>query len=376
MTGTLPPEEPEPSPFAVFDGALDSIIVLAAVRDASGNFVEFRIAYANPVAVDVAGRRVTDLVGDRAADHFPALLHSRLYGRYLTLLETGQSIGFPPGEYVTTIEGRRLRGWYRLQASRFGDNVVIAYRDVTAEHNRETERAAERAEAKLLQDALLPRVLPLDKGLELAAAYLPARDAPLGGDWYDAFAVDGGLCLVVGDVAGHGLQAAAVMTELRNAVRAFADEDPAPGRVLTRLNRMLCRLEPGELATAVVAVWDEVAGTIVWSTAGHPPPLRCRAGEFGFLHPDATGVMLGADPDSQYTVASKVLRPGTTLLFYSDGLVETRGRSLQDGMDDLQALVEDLRDLSPQVVCDEVLAWRLEAARQDDDMCLLATRLA
>jgi serine phosphatase RsbU (regulator of sigma subunit) len=374
MTETPSPDEQHPRPFAVFDGALDSIVVLSAARDANGRFVEFRIAYANPAALDVGGRNVADFVGGRVVDHFPALSDSRLHRRYLEVLETGQSIGFPAREYTETIDGQKLTGWYRLQASRFGDNVVLAYRDITAEHDQEMERAAERAEAALLQDALLPRVLPLDAGLELAAAYLPARDAAMGGDWYDAFPVDGGLCLVVGDVAGHGLQAAAVMIALRNAVRAFADEDPAPGRVLSRLNRMLCRLEPGEAATAVVAVWDAAAGTIVWSTAGHPPPLRCRAGETGFLSPAQVGVMLGAEPDWVYTTNTKVLRPGTTLLFYSDGLVETRGRSLDEGMDDLRLLAEGLGDLSPQAVCDQVLEWRLGAARQDDDMCLLAAR--
>jgi len=246
-------------------------------------------------------------------------------------------------------------------------------------HERERDRPSARAqaEASLLQEAFLPRVLPRTASLELAAAYLPARDAAMGGDWYDAFPVDGGVCLVIGDVAGHGLKAAAVMAQLRNAARAFADEDPSPERVLTRLNRLLCRLEPEETATAIVAVWNPAAGTILRSNAGHPPVLRCRRGETGFLfRAGGGGAVLGADPDWVYEAESKVLRPGTTLLFYTDGLVETRGRTLDDGMDDLRALVEGLSDLSPQAVCDSVLSWRLGAARREDDMCLLAARLS
>ncbi|MCW3043018.1 MAG: diguanylate cyclase [Actinobacteria bacterium] len=243
------------------------------------------------------------------------------------------------------------------------------------ERERGQASAWERAEAHLLQEAFLPRVLPQAGSLGLAAAYLPARDAAMGGDWYDAFPVDGGLFLVIGDVAGHGLRSAAVMAQLRNAVRAFADEDPTPERVLTRLNRMLCRLEPGETATAIVAVWNAAAGTIVRSNAGHPPVLRCRVDKTDFLPPAAGRLMLGVDPDWVYVAESKVLRPGTTLLFYTDGLVETRDRGLEEGMEDLRTFAEGLPDLLPQALCDRVLEWRLGAARREDDMCLLAARL-
>jgi serine phosphatase RsbU (regulator of sigma subunit) len=244
------------------------------------------------------------------------------------------------------------------------------------ERERGQPSARERAEAHLLQEAFLPRELPDSDNLELAAAYLPARDAAMGGDWYDAFPVQGGTCLVIGDVAGHGMQAAAVMAQLRNAVRAFADEDPAPDRVLTRLNRMQCRLEPGETATAIVATWDPATATILRSNAGHPPVLRCRAGEVEYLVPPPGGILLGAEPSCVYRAEPKVLRPGTTLLFYTDGLVEVRGRSLDDGMEDLRVFVESLTDLSPQNVCDRVLEWRLDAEHREDDMCLLAARLS
>jgi serine phosphatase RsbU (regulator of sigma subunit) len=249
-------------------------------------------------------------------------------------------------------------------------------RAVLSERERGQLSARERAEAHLLQEAFLPAVLPTRGGLELAAAYLPARHAAMGGDWYDAFPVDGGLCLVIGDVAGHGLRSAAVMAQLRNALRAYADEDPAPDRVLTRVNRMLCRQEPDETASAIVALWNPETGTIVRTNAGHPQVLRCRAGESGFLFPPSSELLLGVDPDFPYTTQAKVLRVGTTLLFYTDGLVETRGRTVDAGMDDLRTFIEGLDDLSPQVLCDQVLNWRLGAARREDDMCLLAARLS
>ena len=198
----------------------------------------------------------------------------------------------------------------------------------------------------------------------------------MGGDWYDAFPVDGGTCLVIGDVAGHGVQSVATMAQLRNAVRAFADEDPSPARVLSRLNRMQCRLGDGETATVIVAVWNPEARTLVRANAGHPQPLRCRTGEFGYLATSSgSDVMIGVDPGWQYHDESKVLRPGTTLVFYTDGLIETRAHSFDSSMEDLRTFAEGLSDLSPQAVCDEIVGWRLVRSRRDDDVCVIAARM-
>jgi serine phosphatase RsbU (regulator of sigma subunit) len=228
----------------------------------------------------------------------------------------------------------------------------------------------------LIQDAFLPASLPATEGLEVCAVYLPARDAAMGGDWYDVFPVAGGTCLVIGDALGHGLEAAAVMAQLRNAIRAFADDDPSPARVLTRLNRMMCHLLPGETASAIVAVWDPTTRTILRTNAGHPWVLRCRPGEFEYLEPAKGGLLLGVDPDRVYQEIPKVLRPGTTLLFYTDGLVEMRSRPLETAMEELLAFVQDLPDLASQTLCDEVLAWRRREPRLEDDLCVLAVRLA
>jgi serine phosphatase RsbU (regulator of sigma subunit) len=250
-----------------------------------------------------------------------------------------------------------------------------ALQRAVAHQRDQQESSRERADALLLQDAFLPRVMPETETLDVAAVYRPASGATLGGDWYDVFPVDGGTCLVIGDVAGHGLHSAGVMGQLRNAVRAYAVEDPSPASVMTRLNKMMCRLEPGELASAVVAVWDERAGTILRANAGHPPVLRCRVGEFGYLAPSPKGCMLGVSPDSEYDEQIKVLRPGTTLLFYTDGLIEWRGACIDDGMDALLAFVGDLHDQSPRAVCHQVQEWRSRVSRQEDDVCVLAARL-
>jgi serine phosphatase RsbU (regulator of sigma subunit) len=248
-------------------------------------------------------------------------------------------------------------------------------RAVLAQYAQDVATSRERLDAQLLQDAFLPRQLPKTDTLDMAAVYLPASDAAMGGDWYDVFPVDGGTCIVIGDVAGHGLQSAAVMGQLRNTVRAYASEDPSPARVLTRLNRMMCRVEPGQQASAIVAVWDERRGTLLRSNAGHPPVLRCRAGEFGYLPPPAGGRILGVSEDWEYQEEYKVLRPGTTLLFYTDGLVERRGEDLALGMSALLGFVAELDDLAPQAVCHHVLQWRRQTGLLEDDVCVLATRL-
>lgn len=279
------------------------------------------------------------------------------------------AIGFgwrAPQEFRET-QVRRLELIAELGAHALGRAIF--------DQDRGHQTAREAADAQVLQEAFVPAVLPQSARLELAATYLPALDAPMGGDWYDAFPVDRGMCLVVGDVGGHGLQSAAVMAQLRNAVRAYADEDPTPETIVTRLNRMLCRLEPDETATCIVAVWDEETGVITRTNAGHPAVLRCRIGETAFLLPDAHDVLLGAAPGWQYKSESKLLRTGTTLLLYTDGLIELRGHTIDEGMDALREFVESLDDLSPETLCSRILDWRLKAAGREDDICVLAVRV-
>jgi serine phosphatase RsbU (regulator of sigma subunit) len=241
--------------------------------------------------------------------------------------------------------------------------------DRARHHDREKQTV------RALQDAFIPGTLPQAQHLEMAAAYLPAKEAAVGGDWYDVFAVQDGSCICIGDVAGHGLHSVAVMAQLRNAVRAYATDDPAPDRVMTRLNRMLCSLEPDETATAIIATWDPSTRMLYRANAGHPPLLRCRPGEFGYLPESIPGLLLGADNSTAYSSEPKLLRPGTTLVFYTDGLIETRHLPIGQSMEQLLDFAESLPDLSPTVVCDSIINWRLEQGRLHDDTCLLAVRL-
>jgi hypothetical protein len=231
------------------------------------------------------------------------------------------------------------------------------------------------AAAKALQEIFLPSVPPLTANLVTAAAYLPASSSAMGGDWFDAFPVETGTCLVVGDIGGHGLQAAGLMAEVRSAIRAFAVDDPSPARVVSRVNRMLCKLHSDSTATLIVGVWTPMTRTWLRCNAGHPPALRCRYGETTYLTLKVRDVMLGTDPDWLYHEEAKVLRPGTTLLMYTDGLVELAQQGLTVGMDGLLQYAETLSDLAPQAVVDDVLLWRLSRGPINDDLCLLAVRL-
>lgn len=371
------------SNMALLDGKTDRVRVihnLSAGSAVADRWAEFDLRTSTPLCeAMITGLPVLQESLEEIAKRFPALLEDTVKtglaatASFPLLASSGVALGavgfgWRDSQEFTADQLRRLDLIAKMAAQ-------ALERAVHYETEREDALARERADAQLIQDAFLPRVLLKSTNLDVAAVYLPASDAALGGDWYDIFPVDGGTCLVVGDVAGHGIAAAAVMAQLRNAVRAYAVQDPSPARVLTQLNRMMCRLEPGQLATAIVAVWDEHNGTILRANAGHPPTLRCRIGEFGYLAPSPQGLLLGVDPDWEYQQEIKLLRPGTTMLFYTDGLVEWRGQGIDSGMSELLACVERLDDLSPQTVCDRVLEWRDRSAPRKDDVCVVAARL-
>ena len=158
--------------------------------------------------------------------------------------------------------------------------------------------AREHTIAETLQRSVLPGTLPSIGRLDLAVCYLPATDdAEVGGDWYDAFPLDGGrVGLVIGDVTGHNIGSASIMGQVRSMLRAYAIDHPDPCEVLARTNTALNRLLPEALATAVYAVLDPATGELSYANAGHLPPLVATgAGQTGYLD-DTDGIMLGASP--------------------------------------------------------------------------------
>jgi PAS domain S-box-containing protein len=243
--------------------------------------------------------------------------------------------------------------------------------------------AVERAEmyerehnaAVTLQRSLLPDKLPDVPGLALDARYLPVtRNMEIGGDWYDVFRLpDRRLAVTVGDVMGKGLQAAAGMGRVRNALRALALTDPRPAAVLSGLDRLFSATELEEQVTTVsYLVIDPETGEGQAGNAGHLPTLLLTPGALPVLDQAEAGTPLGwPSPRRQHAFR---LPPGSTAVFYSDGLVENRVRGLDAGLDELVSIAagapEDLQD-APGRLLQYLLDHMLAGHEQDDDVTVL-----
>ena len=240
--------------------------------------------------------------------------------------------------------------------------------------------------AEALQRSLLTEPAQPDH-LEVAVRYTPAAEtARVGGDWYDAFVQPcGTTILTIGDVLGHDTDAAAAMAQIRSLLRGIAvATDAGPATVLTGVDRAVVALDVGTTATAVVARVEQTpeearrgVRRLVWSNAGHPPPVVLTPGGTATaLQGAASELLLGVLPDAPRTESVVVLEAGSTVLLHTDGLVERRGEGLDDGLARLRDVLEELaaRDLDLGALCDEVLD-RMLPERPEDDVALLALRM-
>ncbi|WP_369174809.1 SpoIIE family protein phosphatase [Streptomyces sp. R28] len=244
---------------------------------------------------------------------------------------------------------------------------------------------SEAALARGLQQALLPRRLSQHPLVETAGRYLPGTQGmEVGGDWYDVVAAGDGLALVIGDVQGHGVQAAATMGQLRSAVRAFALGDRPPDEVMSGTNRLLIDLDAGLFASCCYIRLDPATGVAQAAVAGHLPPLLRRPDGRTHVVDLPGGVVLGVDPQAQYPVAELRMEPGAVLALYTDGLVERPGADIDDGISALRVALAKAG--APGVgrggralggVADRLtVTARHTADRPDDIALLLATRRA
>jgi serine phosphatase RsbU (regulator of sigma subunit) len=224
-----------------------------------------------------------------------------------------------------------------------------------------------------LQRALLPSVLPPLNGARHAVRYLPwTEGVEVGGDWYDV--IDLGpdtAAVVIGDVAGHSTQAAATMGQLRNALRAYAADGHSPTGVMHRSNQLLLRLEPDAIATCCYLELHLAEGTATAVIAGHAPPVL-RTGD----HADAVhlraGPPLGVDPDTRYLDTTFLIPASSSLLLYTDGLVEDRRYSIDRGLQDLRNAVRSAPTRDPQQLLDHILAADVGPRPRSDDVAVLA----
>ncbi len=246
-----------------------------------------------------------------------------------------------------------------------------------AEHRRSLH--AEHELAARLQQIILPipeRPVELP-GIKVAVRYLPAgQESLVGGDWFHTAALrDGSVLLAVGDVAGHGTLAATTMAQLRYSLRALAVTTTDPAELLGHLNRLTCDLDeerPETAATAIVARYEPALRRLTWAQAGHPPPLLCHGGRTRPLARPC-GPMLGVVEDATYECAELRLAVGDVLLLYTDGLVEHRCRSMDEGLDAVMRTVDEAVAAAPLQPLAELVS-RLRQANPDDDTCILAVR--
>lgn len=235
--------------------------------------------------------------------------------------------------------------------------------------------AENRAEADLLQRSLLPETLPVVEWARLAARSVPGNAKHrVGGDWYDAIRLPtGSLLLVIGDVVGHDLPAAVAMGQMRNALRAYALEDPSPASILARVNRVALMLESSDFATCAVIALDPATLHASWATAGHPSPLLTSVTGFTSLLAGDPGPPLGVTAIAEYSEHQLTLRDGDSLLLYSDGLVERRGVPIDVGLSLLASIAVPQAD--PEVMCEQLMSCMLSYGSNHDDVTCLLLRV-
>ncbi len=240
-------------------------------------------------------------------------------------------------------------------------------------------RRREHEVALELQRGLLAGALQEGEGIEVGVAYRPAeRGLEVGGDWYDAFWLEEGetLAIVVGDVVGRGLGAAATMGQLRSALRALASTGLEPGPLLEALSEFSRRHSVGQMATVAYAELDVRLGCMRYACAGHPPPAIVEPGGAAWFASDGRSPPLDAynfwsdRPEGACQLSAEAI-----VVLYTDGLVERRNRPLQAGLDELLAKLDRLRDEASDTVASTLAHEATRTTSQPDDVCVLALRL-
>lgn len=267
---------------------------------------------------------------------------------------------------------------YSTQRHAFDDSD-IALGNVFAAHAGVAMKSARSStEVIALQHSMLPAALPEVSGVSIAVRYLPATiGTQVGGDWYDALRLpDGRLAVSIGDVTGHGSAAATVMGQLRNSLRAYTVEPHEPAVAVGLASELLTVVEPAAMATlchGIIQVDSDDTVTLCWTSAGHPPPLVVAAdGSTEFLT-GRTGPPVGMALPDTFEQNTTTIDPGATIVFYTDGLVERRGESIDLGLARLlDVAAGDPGDV--EQLCDHLIATLIGITR-DDDTAIIAVRV-
>ncbi|MCE5288713.1 MAG: SpoIIE family protein phosphatase [Nocardiaceae bacterium] len=254
---------------------------------------------------------------------------------------------------------------------------VGTIRDVTADQLARAREKADYLQARDISMTLQRAMLgPVDRPAGFAFRYEPAvSPLEVGGDWYDVVALSRNrIAVVTGDCVGRGLEAAVVMSQLRSASRALLLQDVRPAAVLEGLDAVAARI-PGALCTTVcVSIIDPSTGEMSISSAGHMPVLWAGPnGAFGEIV-GGRGVPLAAVPGRRRPDAQAAIPPGATVVWYTDGLVERRGLSIDDGISDLTAMIRTSANRKPDILADRILSWMRPSVGYDDDIAMVVYR--
>ncbi|MEV6618905.1 SpoIIE family protein phosphatase [Streptomyces sp. NPDC051051] len=331
---------------------------------------DHRLAYVNDAYTAAFGARP---LGEPAADALPELRDLGL----MPLLDQAQRSGKPRTlKSRKAPDGRSYTFTCTPVPENHGESAVLVFATDVTDHAEAAERlrASERRQretAVTLQRSLLPQELEEPDDLRIAATYHPGgTEAAVGGDWYDVITLGGGrTALVIGDVMGRGVRAAAVMGQLRTAVRAYARLDLPPHEILQLLDGLAMEIDANQIATCVYAIHDPNEGRLVYASAGHLPILvRDESGTVQRAD-EPTGPPLGTG-GWMHASGSIPLGPGSTAVLYTDGLVERRNEDLDEGIAALERALAGATG-SPQVVCDRLVRSAGVAADHDDDVAVL-----
>jgi serine phosphatase RsbU (regulator of sigma subunit) len=271
-------------------------------------------------------------------------------------------------------------GW--LQRHDFGPEEIAVLERAAAELSAEVlRRQAEddRTAALVLQRSLLPSAPTTVKGLSLATRYIPA-EGDLGGDWYDVFSLDDErLAIVMGDVLGHGLQAAVIMGRLRSALRAYALEHEDPADVLSRLDAKISHFEKGALATVLYGVSSYPFETWMLSSAGHVNPVIAAPGEAVRELWLGHDLLLGFRPQEPRTTTAVTLPLGASICLFTDGLIERRPSAGSSHFDDIGLNLNRLMQAfscedDPELAASRIISTVVGDLVAEDDMALLVAR--
>ncbi|MGW0338016.1 ATP-binding SpoIIE family protein phosphatase [Streptomyces sp. NPDC003011] len=339
---------------------------------------DHRLAYVNDAYVTAFGPRAT---GDPAREALPELDELGLLPLLDQVLRSGKprtvkSRKAPDGRsYTFTCTPVAARDNGSGNGAGGGGGVLVFATDVTdhaeaAERVRASERR-QRETAVTLQRSLLPQELEQPDDLRVAATYQPGgTEAAVGGDWYDVITLGGGrTALVIGDVMGRGVRAAAIMGQLRTAVRAYARLDLPPHEILQLLDGLAAEIDANQIATCVYAIHDPNEGRLVYASAGHLPILVRDESGVVQRADEPTGPPLGTG-GWMHTSGSIPLSPGSTAVLYTDGLVERRNEDLDEGIASLERALSGATG-TPQVVCDRLVRSAGVTADHDDDVAVL-----